>query len=95
MTPHLTAEAWERRHGDHIHLHPWPEADPELAAEETVTMIVQVNGKVRDRIEVSPTISGEQAEAEAIASAAVVAALEGATPRRVIVKPPRLVNIVV
>ncbi len=94
MTPHVTAEAWEHRHGDHIHLHPWPVADPELAAEDTVTMIVQVKGKVRDRIEVPPTISAEQAEATALASAAVVEALDGASPQRVIVKPPRLVNIV-
>ena len=63
MTPHLTAEAWERRHGDHIHLRPWPVADPELAAEESVTMVVQVNGKVRDRIEVAPDITEEEADA--------------------------------
>ena len=54
MTPHLAAEAWERRHGDHIHLRTWPVADPALLVEDTVTMVVQVNGKVRDRIEVAP-----------------------------------------
>jgi leucyl-tRNA synthetase len=70
-------------------------ADPELVAEDTVTMIVQVNGKVRDRIEVPPAISEEQAEATASASAAVVQALDGAPPKRIIVKPPHLVNIVV
>ena len=95
MTPHLTAEAWERRHGDHIHLRPWPVADPKLVAEDTVTMIVQVNGKVRDRIEVVPSIADADAEALALASPAVVEALDGAAPRRVIVKPPKLVNIVV
>jgi leucyl-tRNA synthetase len=58
-------------------------------------MIVQVNGKVRDRIEVSPSISEADAEVLALASTAVVEALDGAAPRRVIVKPPRLVNIVV
>jgi leucyl-tRNA synthetase len=94
MTPHVTAEAWERRHGDHIHLRPWPQADPELVVEESVTMVVQVNGKVRDRIEVAPSISEEYAEAVALASPAVQEALAGATPRRVILKPPRLVNIV-
>ena len=61
MTPHLAAEAWERRHGDHVHLHPWPVADPELVAEESVTMVVQVNGKVRDRIEVAADISEDEA----------------------------------
>ncbi len=95
MTPHLAAEAWERRHGDHIHLRPWPVADPQLASEDAVTMIVQVNGKVRDRIEVSPSISEAEAEGLALASPAVVEALAGAAPRRVIVKPPKLVNIVV
>jgi leucyl-tRNA synthetase len=95
MTPHVTAEAWELRHGDHIHLRSWPVADPALAAEETVTMIVQVNGKVRDRIEVSPSIGEEEAEAVALASAAVVEAVGGRTPTRVIVRPPKLVNLVV
>jgi len=94
MTPHITAEAWERLHADHIHLLPWPIADPQLAAEDSVTMIVQVNGKVRDRIEVVPTISEEEARALALASPAVAEALSGAAPRRVIVKPPKLVNVV-
>ena len=95
MTPHLAAEAWERRHGDHVHLHSWPVADPELVAEDSVTMVVQVNGKVRDRIEVAPDISEAGAEALALESAAVVEALGGRSPRRVIVRPPKLVNVVV
>jgi leucyl-tRNA synthetase len=95
MTPHVTAEAWERRHGDHIHLHPWPKADPSLVVDETVTMVVQVNGKVRDRIDVAPTTTADEAEALALASPAVVDALGGATPKRVIARPPKLVNVVV
>jgi leucyl-tRNA synthetase len=95
MTPHLAAEAWERRHGDHVHSHAWPVADPALAAEDRVTMVIQINGKVRDRIEVSPTISDSDAEAMALASPAVVEALNGNAPRRVIVRPPKLVNVVV
>jgi len=95
MTPHLAAEAWERRHGDHVHSHPWPVADPTLAVEDHVTMVIQINGKVRDRIEVSPTISEGDAEALALAAPTVVEALGGKTPRRVIVRPPKLVNIVV
>ncbi len=94
MTPHVTAEAWERRHGDHVHLHPWPVADPALAAEASVTMVVQVNGKVRDRIDVSPDISEDDATGLALASPPVVDALGGATPRRVIARPPKLVNVV-
>ena len=95
MTPHVTAEAWERRHGDQVHLHPWPVADPALAAEETVTMVVQVNGKVRHRIDVSPELSEEEATRLALASPPVVDALGGTAPRRVIARPPKLVNVVV
>jgi leucyl-tRNA synthetase len=94
MTPHLTAEAWERRHGDHIHVQPWPVSDPALALEETVTLVVQVNGKVRDRIEVDPGIDEDEATRLALASAKVIEQLAGAAPRRVISRPPRLVNIV-
>ena len=95
MAPHVTAEAWERRNGDHIHLRPWPVADPRLTAEDSVTMVVQVNGKVRDRIEVSPSIGEAEAEGLALASEAVTESLDGAAPRRVIAKPPKLVNVVV
>ena len=94
MTPHITAEAWERRHGSHVHLQPWPVADPELAAEETVTMVIQVNGKVRDRIDVPPGISAEEAERLALASTPAADALGGGPPSRVIVRPPKLVNLV-
>jgi leucyl-tRNA synthetase len=95
MAPHLAAEAWERRHGDHIHLRPWPVADPDLAAEESVTMVVQINGKVRDRMEVAPGITEAEAEHLALASPAVAEALDGSPPRRVIARPPKLVNIVI
>jgi leucyl-tRNA synthetase len=95
MTPHVAAEAWERRHGDHVHVHPWPVSDPKLAAEESVTMVIQLNGKVRHRIQVSPQISESEAEAMALASLPVVEALAGAAPRRVIVRVPKLVNIVI
>ena len=94
MTPHLTAEAWERRHEDHVHTRPWPVADPELSAVDSVTMVIQVNGKVKDRLEVSPDITEEEAERLALASAPVVEALGGSVPRRVIRRPPKLVNIV-
>ncbi len=95
MTPHVAAEAWERRHGDHIHLETWPLPDPALLVEDTVTMVVQVNGKVRDRIEVAADISEAEAERLALGSAPVVDALGGAMPKRVIARPPKLVNIVV
>jgi leucyl-tRNA synthetase len=93
--PHVTAELWERRHpGDHIHARPWPVADPALAAVDSVTMVVQVDGKVRARLEVDPGIGEAEAEALALADEHVVAELAGAAPRKVVVRPPRIVNIV-
>jgi len=95
MTPHVAAEAWDRRHGDHVHERPWPVADPALLVEDTVTMVVQVNGKVRDRVEVAPGIDEAEAERLALATAPVVEALGGGAPKRVIARPPKLVNVVV
>ena len=65
MAPHVTAELWERRHPGQpsVHLQPWPTFDPELIRQDTVTMVVQVNGKVRDRINVDAGISESDAEA--------------------------------
>jgi leucyl-tRNA synthetase len=97
MSPHVTAELWELRHPGEpsVHLQRWPTFDPELIRQDTVTMVVQVNGKVRDRIDVDAGISENDAQAAALASAKVIDALGGATPTRVVVRPPRLVNVVV
>ena len=97
MAPHVTAEMWEQRHSDEpsVHLQSWPVADPELVKEETVTMVVQVNGKVRSRLEVAVTTSEEDAERLALADPTVKAALANATVKRVVSRPPRLVNIIV
>jgi leucyl-tRNA synthetase len=73
---------------------PWPVADPALVAEATVTMVVQVNGKVKSRLEVPPSITEDEATAAALADAHVAAALGGAPPTRVVARPPRLVNII-
>jgi leucyl-tRNA synthetase len=96
MAPHITAELWEQRHPDlpSVHLMPWPVADPALVAEATVTMVVQVSGKVKSRLEVSPSITDDEATAAALADTQVVAALGGAAPTRVVARPPRLVNII-
>ncbi|MCS5685759.1 MAG: leucine--tRNA ligase [Acidimicrobiales bacterium] len=93
--PHMCAELWERRRGDHVHAEAWPIADPDKLISETVTLVVQVNGKVRDRIEVAVDIDEAAAEAVALASERVLAFLGGRTPERVIVRPPNLVNLVV
>jgi leucyl-tRNA synthetase len=96
MAPHVTAELWERRHGQgaHVHDQPWPSFDPELARAETVTMIVQVNGKVRDRIEVDADITEAAMIELALASGRVQEHLGGREPRKVIAVPPNLVNVV-
>jgi len=94
MAPHITAELWERRRGGHVHAEPWPQADPARLAVETVTMVLQVNGKVRDRIEVPASIDEVEAERLALASEAVAKHLDGGTPKKVIARPPKLVNVV-
>jgi leucyl-tRNA synthetase len=93
--PHITAELWSLRHdGGRVHAQGWPLADPAKVAVNQITMVVQVNGKVRDRIEVDAGISQAEAEALALGSESVQVHLQGATPRTIIVKPPKLVNIV-
>jgi len=96
MTPHVTAELWHRRHADLAMLHrtAWPVADPELIREATETLVVQVDGKVKDRIEVPADLSEEAATSLALASERVLDALGGAAPSRVVARPPRLVNVV-
>ncbi len=97
MAPHITAELWERRRGDgaRIHAQAWPQADPALTVVATATMIVQVNGKVRDRIDVTVDLDEAEMQRLALASPRVQAALEGQTPARVVARPPNLVNLVV
>jgi leucyl-tRNA synthetase len=97
MAPHIAAELWELRHGadgGSVHAQSWPVADPELARLQSVTMVVQVNGKLRDRLEVDPGITAEEAESLALASDKVQDHLAGATPKKVISRPPNLVNLV-
>lgn len=94
MTPHLAAELYARRHGGLVHRTSWPTYDPALAAVEEETLVVQVNGKVRDRLAVPAHLSAEEAERRALSSARVQAALAGRTPARIVARPPRLVNIV-
>jgi leucyl-tRNA synthetase len=93
--PHLSAELWSRRHdGEHVHERPWPVADESLLIEDTVTMVVQVDGKVRDRIEVAAGADEADCVAAALASPKVVALLDGSAPARVVARPPKVVNVV-
>jgi leucyl-tRNA synthetase len=94
MTPHIAAELWEMRRGGHVHEEPWPFFDRDLARAETVTMIVQVNGKVRDRMEVDAGITEDEMGVRALASPRVQEHLGGREPRKVIAVPPKLINLV-
>lgn len=95
VTPYVAEEMWERLgHEPTVARAGWPAVDPELLIEDSVTCVVQVQGKVRARLEVSPEISDADLEAAALADAAVQRALDGATVRKVIVRAPKLVNIV-
>ncbi|MGI9033058.1 MAG: leucine--tRNA ligase [Acidimicrobiales bacterium] len=97
MVPHITAELWEQRHGEgaRVHAQPWPVADLALAAVRTETMVVQVNGKVRDRIDVAADVDETEMRRLAMASPKMQAALDGRSPARVVARPPKLLNLVV
>ena len=96
VTPHLAEELWQQLGQPYsIHLQPWPEADAALAADELITLVVQVNGKVRGKVEVPAGIEQPEACRQALALPNVARAANGRELRRVIYVPGRLVNIVV
>ena len=80
--------------GDSVHASSWPVAEQDLLVEETVTCVVQIAGKVRDRLEVPPSIGEEELQTLALASDAVQRSLDGRSVHKVIVRAPKLVNIV-
>ncbi|MBX3593619.1 leucine--tRNA ligase [Sphingomonas sp.] len=95
MTPHLAEEAWAAMGNDGLIADaPWPLVDPALLVEDEVTIALQVNGKLRDTVTAAKGAAKDDLEAMALANANVQRILEGATPRKVIVVPDRLVNIV-
>ncbi len=95
VCPHIAEELWERLGKPYsVHTQPWPEVNEEAAKDDMITLIVQVNGKLRDRILVAPGISDEEAQKLALASESVQQALESRPIRKVIVVPGRLVNVV-
>ena len=95
FAPHLGAEVWERLHGERVWERPWPQADPELLVGDTVTLIVQVNGKLRDRIEVVADAPREELLALAHESENVRRHLDGKEVVKEVVVPGKLVNLVV
>jgi len=95
VAPYLAEEMWERLgHQPTVARAGWPVVDPQLLVEDSVTAVVQVQGKLRAKLEVSPDIAEDDLQAAALADPHVQRALEGKQVRRVIVRAPRLVNIV-
>ncbi len=92
--PHVAEELWERLGHERLREQPWPEADPALVAEDMLQVVVQVNGKLRDRLQVAAGTPEDELVSLALASARVRAHVNG-EPRKTIVVPDRLVNIVV
>jgi leucyl-tRNA synthetase len=95
MLPHLAEEAWAARGLPGLVADaPWPEADPALLVEDSVTVALQVNGKLRDTITVAKGTDKSEMERLATTNVRILATLAGATPKKVIVVPDRLVNLV-
>jgi leucyl-tRNA synthetase len=95
MAPHLAEEAWQAAgHSGLIADAAWPEVDPSLLVEDKVTIAIQVNGKLRDTLTLPKGAARETVEAAALASENVVRILDGKAPKKVIVVPDRLVNLV-
>jgi leucyl-tRNA synthetase len=95
FAPHLAEELWEKTgHEGLLMCSSWPAHDPALAREETATVVVQINGKVRDRFEAAPDLPEAELEAAALALPKIQAALGGKPPRKVIAVKNKLVSIV-
>ena len=96
MMPHLGEEAWARLgYNTLLAEQPWPKADPALLVDDTVVIAVQVNGKRRAELTIARTASKDEIEAAALQLEPVVRTLEGQKPKKVIVVPQRIVNVVV
>ncbi len=95
VAPFTAEEMWERLgHKPAIALAGWPAVDPALLVDDEVEAVIQINGKIFGRLSVSPSISDADFEVAALAHPAIVAELKGATPKKVIARAPKLVNIV-
>jgi leucyl-tRNA synthetase len=92
--PHMAAELWERLGRERLWDEPWPEADPALLERETFELVVQVNGRVRDRMEVPSDLADDELVERATASPRVQSYLDGGKIRQTIVVPKKLVNFV-
>jgi len=96
FAPHLADELWTVGLGQSgfLYRHPWPQADPEVAKNDEITLVVQVNGKVRDKLTAPADLGQDDLQALALASPKVLEALNGNAPKKVIVVAGKLVNVV-
>jgi leucyl-tRNA synthetase len=95
VAPYTSEDMWNRLgHEPTVFLAGWPVVDPALLVQDSVTCVVQIAGKVREKFDVSPDISEDDLRALALAAPAVIKALEGREIKTVIVRAPKLVNIV-
>ena len=98
MMPHLAEELWEKlghAGADRVLDHAWPSYDEALLGGEQIQIAVQVNGKLRANLQVEPDLAEEELKALALALPGVVAHMAGRSPRRIVVVPGRLLNVVV
>ena len=96
ITPHLAEDIWAHQGGEGLIANAaWPVADPALLVEDEVTLPIQINGKRRDEITVPKDMSKGELEVLVLANNAVVKALDGATPKKLIIVPGRIVNVVI
>ncbi len=92
--PHVAEELWQRLGHERLWEEPWPQADPALLERETFELVIQVNGRVRDRVEVRSDLSEDELVEQAKASPRVQSYLDGSEIRQTVVVPRKLVNIV-
>ena len=96
MMPHLAEECWMALgHADLVATRPWPEVDRSLLVEDTITLPVQVNGKKRDELTIAANASQEEVEAATLELDTVRRVLEGKAPRKIVIVPKRIVNVVI
>ncbi len=96
MTPHLSEEIWVAQGGEGLVAQAaWPKADPAMLVDDTVTLPIQINGKRRDEITVAKDMPKEEVEKLVLANETVIKVLDGAAPKKLIVVPGRIVNVVV